>query len=170
MFYDLFTPPAFSLESLYRFVLTVRKNYRRVPYHNWTHGFSVANAVYVVIKQSRGFFHSLEELSLLVSCLCHDLDHRGKTNQFLINSKAPLAAMYSTSVLEHHHFNQTVAILQQDGHNILKNLTPAEYKQVLGNIKHCILATDLALFFPNMAKLKTSVTECSFEKENPEHR
>lgn len=26
---------------------------------------------------------------------------------------APLAAMYSTSVMEHHHFNQTVTILQQ---------------------------------------------------------
>ncbi|KAI1288399.1 putative 3',5'-cyclic phosphodiesterase pde-5 [Halotydeus destructor] len=170
MFHDLFTPGAFQWESLYRFALTVRKNYRKIPYHNFTHGFSVANAVFVVIKESRGKFRPLEELSLVVSCLCHDLDHRGRTNQFLINSKAPLAAMYSTSVLEHHHFNQTVSILQQDGHNIFKSLTADEYRQVLGNIKHCILSTDLASFFPNMSKLKDIVDRQQFHLDNVQHR
>ena len=37
--------------------------------------------------------------------------------------------------------------LFQEGHNIFSKLTPQEYKQVLGNIKHCILATDLAVYF-----------------------
>lgn len=41
----------------------------------------------------------------------------------------------------------------QEGHNIFSKLNNNEYKQVLGLIKHCILATDLALFFPNKAKL-----------------
>lgn len=45
------------------------------------------------------------------------------------NMSTPLASIYSTSVMEHHHFNQTVTILQQDGHNILKALSSEEYKQ-----------------------------------------
>ena len=49
---------------------------------------------------------------MFVSCLCHDLDHRGKTNSFMVKSDTPLAVLYSTSTMEHHHFNQTVAILQ----------------------------------------------------------
>ena len=39
-----------------RFVLTVRKNYRNVPYHNWLHAFSVAHAIYTVIKQTKHEF------------------------------------------------------------------------------------------------------------------
>ncbi|GIY88255.1 probable 3',5'-cyclic phosphodiesterase pde-5 [Caerostris extrusa] len=69
-------------DTLVRFTLTVRKNYRRVPYHNWMHGFCVANSAYVVLRNSQ-IFKPLEELALYVACLCHDIDHRGKTNQFL---------------------------------------------------------------------------------------
>uniref|UniRef100_A0A6B0VFS0 Phosphodiesterase n=1 Tax=Ixodes ricinus TaxID=34613 RepID=A0A6B0VFS0_IXORI len=170
MFKDLFKQELFDEDSLVRFTLTVRKNYRRVPYHNWSHGFCVANAAYAILKHSTGAFKPLEELALFVSCLCHDLDHRGKTNQFLINSASPLASMYSTSTLEHHHFNQTVQILQQSGHNILKNLSSEDYKQVLSYIKHCILATDLALYFPNKSKLKHHVDEGTFDPGKAEHR
>lgn len=35
MFVDLFGLTRFDLDSLYKFVLTVKKNYRLVPYHNW---------------------------------------------------------------------------------------------------------------------------------------
>ena len=43
----------FDQECLKRFVLTVRKNYRSVPYHNWSHAFSVAHAIYTVIKLTK---------------------------------------------------------------------------------------------------------------------
>ena len=49
---------------------------------------------------------------MFVACLCHDVDHRGYTNQFLTKSHSPLAAIYSTSTMEHHHFNHTITILQ----------------------------------------------------------
>ncbi|KAG8199264.1 hypothetical protein JTE90_003687 [Oedothorax gibbosus] len=156
-------------DSLARFTLTVRKNYRRVPYHNWSHGFCVANSVYAILR-STAAFRPLEGLALYVSCLCHDLDHRGKTNQFLVAAASPLAAIYTTSVLEHHHFNMTVSILQQDGHNIFRNLSSADYKKVLSNIKHCIIATDLALFFPNKARLSEIVKENRFDWSDHEHR
>lgn len=50
---------------------------------------------------------------MYTACLCHDLDHRGKNNAYMKSMSTPLAAIYSTSVMEHHHFNQTVTILQQ---------------------------------------------------------
>ncbi|XP_076318888.1 putative 3',5'-cyclic phosphodiesterase pde-5 isoform X2 [Tachypleus tridentatus] len=170
MFIDLFGLHKFDEDYLIRFTLTVRKNYRRVPYHNWEHGFTVANAMYAIIKNARGTFKPLEELALFVACLCHDLDHRGKNNQFMVTSASPLAAIYTTSTLEHHHFNQSVSILQQDGHNIFKNLSSGEYKQVLRNIKHCILATDLALFFQTKDRLREIVFNEGFDSESNEHR
>jgi hypothetical protein len=54
-------------------------------------------------------------LALYVGCLCHDLDHRGKSNKFMLDTESPLASIYSTSTMEHHHFNQTITILQQVG-------------------------------------------------------
>jgi cAMP and cAMP-inhibited cGMP 3',5'-cyclic phosphodiesterase 10 len=46
----------FDMECITRFILTVRKNYRNVPYHNWSHAFSVAHAMYSVIKQTKHQF------------------------------------------------------------------------------------------------------------------
>jgi cAMP and cAMP-inhibited cGMP 3',5'-cyclic phosphodiesterase 10 len=170
MFKDLFGLSKFDTDSLIRFTLTVRKNYRRVPYHNWAHGFSVANSMYTVIKRSQDTFQANECLALYIASLCHDLDHRGKNNKFMLDTESPLAAIYSTSTMEHHHFNQTVTILQQKGHNIFSKLSSSEYKQVLSYVKHCILATDLALFFPNKAKLSQLAADRTFSWGNSEHR
>lgn len=60
MFADLFGLQRFDHLSLIRFTLTIKKNYRRVPYHNWTHGFSVANTMYSVIKHSDEAFRPIE--------------------------------------------------------------------------------------------------------------
>ena len=40
----------------------------------------------------------------------------------------------------------------------------------MGNIKHCILATDLALFFPNKARLSNILKENAFSWDLPDHR
>uniref|UniRef100_A0A158P8A5 Phosphodiesterase n=1 Tax=Angiostrongylus cantonensis TaxID=6313 RepID=A0A158P8A5_ANGCA len=172
MFKELFQDKfRYDRDELIRFVLTVRKNYRRVAYHNWAHGWSVAHAMFVVLIQtSKDIFTTHEALALYVSCLCHDLDHRGKNNAYMKSMMTPLASIYTTSVMEHHHFNQTVTILQQDGHNILKSMTSSEYKQALSLIKHCILATDLALFFTNKAELNKIIDSGIYDINNSHHR
>ena len=58
----------------------------------------------------------------------------------------------------------------QEQNNLLGNLHPEEYKAVISNMKHCILATDLALFFPNKARLANIVKENTFDWEHPDHR
>ena len=58
----------------------------------------------------------------------------------------------------------------QEQHNIFSALNPEEYKEVLQTMKNCIRATDLALFFPNKAKLANIVKENKFSWTEPEHR
>src|ERR1700734_466342 len=89
----------------------------------------------------------LERISLLIACLSHDLDHRGTNNAFQAKVDAPLAKLYSTSTLEHHHFDQCVMILQTEGNTILQALSPDDYKLVVRYIESAILSTDLALYF-----------------------
>ena len=45
-----------------------------------------------------------------------------------------------------------------------------KYWQVLTTMKNCILATELALFFPNKARLANIVKENVFDWEHPDHR
>ncbi|KAF6778388.1 hypothetical protein AHF37_02314 [Paragonimus kellicotti] len=124
--------------TLVRFVLTVRKNYRPVAYHNWDHGFSVAHSMYFLLKVGENHFSLLEKICLFIAALCHDLDHRGYDNRFMKKFSTPLASLYSSSPMEHHHFNMTITILQ-----------------ILGIIKHAILSTDLATFWASKSKLES---------------
>lgn len=101
----------FELEKLCRFIMSVKKNYRRVPYHNWKHAVTVAHCMYAILQNSHGIFTDLEHKGLLITCLCHDLDHRAFSNSYLQKFDHNLAALYSTSTMEQHHFSQTMPIL-----------------------------------------------------------
>lgn len=50
MFNDLFDLSSFDIVTVTRFILTVKKNYRDVPYHNFDHGWAVAQSMYVILK------------------------------------------------------------------------------------------------------------------------
>lgn len=71
----------------------VRKGYRDPPYHNWLHAFSVTHFAYLLIHNlrltERGALTHLEALALIVSSMCHDLDHRGTTNSFQVCDGRP---------------------------------------------------------------------------------
>ena len=88
-------------------------------------------------------------MGLVIAGICHDVDHRGYNNAFFGKLNQPLGALYSTSVMEQHHYKQTVTILQMEGQDIFAFLSPTEYKHMLEQIRHYILATDLALYFGN---------------------
>ncbi|XP_016865683.1 cAMP and cAMP-inhibited cGMP 3',5'-cyclic phosphodiesterase 10A isoform X2 [Homo sapiens] len=160
----------FELEKLCRFIMSVKKNYRRVPYHNWKHAVTVAHCMYAILQNNHTLFTDLERKGLLIACLCHDLDHRGFSNSYLQKFDHPLAALYSTSTMEQHHFSQTVSILQLEGHNIFSTLSSSEYEQVLEIIRKAIIATDLALYFGNRKQLEEMYQTGSLNLNNQSHR
>lgn len=43
-------------ETLYRFLITVKRNYRDVPYHNWRHAFNVSQVMFAILMVSIIFF------------------------------------------------------------------------------------------------------------------
>ena len=78
---ELLTTFSIERETLCRWLLTVKKNYRpEVVYHNWRHAWSVAQVMFSCLVNS-GWLDQLgplTSLGLIVSCLCHDIDHRGQ--------------------------------------------------------------------------------------------
>ncbi|KAL6472023.1 hypothetical protein MHYP_G00206730 [Metynnis hypsauchen] len=137
-----------DLHTLARFCLMVKKGYRDPPYHNWMHAFSVSHFCYLLYKnlELSNYLEDIEILALFVSCMCHDLDHRGTNNSFQVASKSVLAALYSSegSVMERHHFAQAIAILNTHGCNIFEKFSRKDYQRVLDLVRDIILATDLA--------------------------
>jgi cGMP-dependent 3',5'-cyclic phosphodiesterase len=95
-----------QLISFFRFILYVKKSYRDAAYHNWMHAFSVAHFAYLLIKNlqliTEKYITSLQALVFLVSCLCHDVDHRGTNNAFQMENSTVLARLYNSenSIME----------------------------------------------------------------------
>ncbi|RXN07124.1 dual 3, 5 -cyclic-AMP and -GMP phosphodiesterase 11A [Labeo rohita] len=175
MFMELGMVQKFKIdyETLCRWLLTVRKNYRMVLYHNWRHAFNVCQCMFSMLTTA-GFQETLTEmeiLALIVGCICHDLDHRGTNNAFQAKTGSALSLLYGTSAtLEHHHFNHAVMILQSEGHNIFSNLSSHEYGELMQLLKQSILATDLTLYFQNRNSFFELVNKGEYNWNVKEHR
>uniref|UniRef100_H0UUG3 Phosphodiesterase n=1 Tax=Cavia porcellus TaxID=10141 RepID=H0UUG3_CAVPO len=175
MFMELGMVQKFKIdyETLCRWLLTVRKNYRMVLYHNWRHAFNVCQLMFAMLTTA-GFQEILTEveiLAVIVGCLCHDLDHRGTNNAFQAKSGSALAQLYGTSAtLEHHHFNHAVMILQSEGHNIFANLSSKEYSDLMQLLKQSILATDLTLYFERRTEFFELVSKGEYDWNIKNHR
>ncbi|XP_054638710.1 dual 3',5'-cyclic-AMP and -GMP phosphodiesterase 11A isoform X1 [Dunckerocampus dactyliophorus] len=175
MFLELGVVQTFKIdyEVLCRWLLTVRKNYRTVAYHNWRHAFNVSQCMFAMITSAsfQDVLSEAEILALMVGCLCHDLDHRGTNNAFQAKTGSALALLYGTSAtLEHHHFNHAVMILQSEGHNIFANLCSKEYSNMMQLLKQAILSTDLTLHFERRSKFFECVLAGKFSWTDEKHR
>uniref|UniRef100_A0A1A9W0L3 Phosphodiesterase n=1 Tax=Glossina brevipalpis TaxID=37001 RepID=A0A1A9W0L3_9MUSC len=165
MFLDLDFVERFHIdyEVLCRWLLSVKKNYRNVTYHNWRHAFNVAQMMFAILTATQWWkiFGEVECLALIIACLCHDLDHRGTNNSFQIKASSPLAQLYSTSTMEHHHFDQCLMILNSPGNQILANLSSEDYCRVVRVLEDAILSTDLAVYLRKRGTFLQCVQEQS---------
>ncbi|ENN78871.1 hypothetical protein YQE_04660, partial [Dendroctonus ponderosae] len=149
-----------NVHALKEFILTVRKCYRPNPYHNWEHAFNVAHCMYNILLRNKSLFTNVEVhmlryiKALIIACVCHDLDHGGYTNNFLQKTEQTLSQLYDESFLENHHFQVAMLI----------------YKQISAEMKHCILATDLANYFKVRIKLLQISNDQGLDWGNRHHR
>ncbi|KAF3425065.1 hypothetical protein E2986_03869 [Frieseomelitta varia] len=174
MFLDLDFVERFHIDYdvLCRWLLSVKKNYRNVTYHNWRHAFNVAQMMFAILTATQWWkiFGEIECLALIIACLCHDLDHRGTNNSFQIKASSPLAQLYSTSTMEHHHFDQCLMILSSQGNQILSNLSPEEYSRVVKVLEEAILSTDLAVYFRRRGAFLSLAQNSGYNWAYSDHR
>ncbi|KAB0399169.1 hypothetical protein E2I00_003556, partial [Balaenoptera physalus] len=142
--------------TLARFCLMVKKGYRDPPYHNWMHAFSVSHFCYLLYKnlELANYLEDMEIFALFISCMCHDLDHRGTNNSFQVASR--------------HHFAQAIAILNTHGCNIFDHFSRKDYQRMLDLMRDIILATDLAhhlRIFKDLQKM----AEVGYDRTNKQH-
>ncbi|XP_076393868.1 phosphodiesterase 8 isoform X2 [Megachile rotundata] len=135
----------------------IEMNYRSTNcYHNSTHAADVlqATARFMQSETLKQILEPLDEVAALIASAAHDLDHPGRSSQFLCNADSKLAILYNDlSVLESHHAALTFKLsLEEDSANIFKNLERDTYKLVRQIVIDMILATEMTKHFEHLAR------------------
>jgi hypothetical protein len=98
----------------------------------------------------------LDCLALLLSALCHDLEHPGLTNSYHVSTRSPLALRYhDCSVLENHHACCAFTLLERSG--LLAHLAPAEHAELRKTMVEAVLATDMSVHGDLLARVTARV-------------
>ncbi|EGR33159.1 hypothetical protein IMG5_060520 [Ichthyophthirius multifiliis] len=154
----------FTGQQLKEFIQTLCLKYNVIPYHNWTHAFSVFQ-VYIIINiffiyqfinikqmfyciyqqsnQIKEYIKPFEYFSAQITCLAHDLNHKGLNNIYKINKKSQGSLnYYENAVLENMHSSQLFTLLQTSStinfQNIFKNNVKKQkkIKEIISYIKN----------------------------------
>uniref|UniRef100_A0A803SWL9 cGMP-specific 3',5'-cyclic phosphodiesterase n=1 Tax=Anolis carolinensis TaxID=28377 RepID=A0A803SWL9_ANOCA len=167
MFTDLNLVQNFQMkhEVLCRWILSVRKNYRKnVAYHNWRHAFNTAQCMFAALKSGKiqNKLTDTEVLSLLIAALSHDLDHRGLIADYIKRW------LHFNDVCEFMGIATNLLIFPVlKGNQILSGLSVEEYKATVKMIKQAILATDLALYIKRRGEFFDLLRKKQFNLEDP---
>lgn len=158
--FDFLNKLKISAVKLKKFILCVRSCMFDNPYHNWFHAFDVTQTTYCLAIQA-GLDKSLtsvELFALVISALCHDLEHPGVNNPFLVASCSDLATLYNDrSVLENHHCCRAFQLILHKEIQLLSEFSKQEYFVFRGVVLANILATDMARHGEYTTKLKRAV-------------
>eukprot|EP00002_Diphylleia_rotans_P012225 TRINITY_DN2391_c0_g2_i1.p1 TRINITY_DN2391_c0_g2~~TRINITY_DN2391_c0_g2_i1.p1 ORF type:complete len:1044 (-),score=216.96 TRINITY_DN2391_c0_g2_i1:2509-5640(-) len=155
------------------FMEAVRQGYHSNPYHNFQHAVDVLHSCYLILTTTNAteYLTMLDVFALAFSALCHDIDHPGVNNNFLITCQNPVALLYNDqAVLENHHCYRAFMILKNPECNIASGLTGSEMKEFRKMCVYGILSTDMAKHFEHLAKLNTHVQTKPFSRESMEDR
>lgn len=118
-------------------------------------------------------YDDIEIMSYILAAACHDVDHPGVNNIFLVESRNELAIRYNdVSVLENHHVATAFKILNAENgkYNFLENLEPDEFKKIRKLMIGAILATDMSNHFNKLSVFKGKILSDDFDAKLEENK
>lgn len=145
LFSALEIPPA-KMQHLFT---DIHNGYRKNPYHNFNHAFETCQIGFACLMgfPHRELLDPLLLMGFMLASLGHDIDHPGYSNNFLIQTKDPIAILFhNRSVLENSHSAAIALMLSyRPDSDICENLTEEEKKFMIEAIVDFVLATDMFL-------------------------
>ncbi|CDW90418.1 3 5-cyclic nucleotide phosphodiesterase family protein [Stylonychia lemnae] len=165
---NIFQTIQLQYKTFRNFISKVQSGYKDVTYHNKTHAADLSQTFYY-FSHTQGLkekcnIDDVEFFSLIVAGACHDHEHAGYNNVYLVETQDTLALRYNdVSVLENHHVASSFAIMQEPGMNILAHLSKEQYKRSRAVMIGSILGTDMSKHFSELGKFKTRVGSQEFD-------
>lgn len=141
-----FIRTASDYETLGKFVKECEKEYPPNPFHSFSHAADVVHGVSKMLRMmgSDLFLHELEQYTLLISAIGHDLGHPGVNNGFLSETGHELALQYNDrSPLENMHCAKLYSIVKNPEANCFKMFSKEQYKEARKQTIEAILHTDM---------------------------
>ena len=122
---------------------------RSVTYHTNIHASDITQTCLVYFKLGKineiCNISKNSKCSLFLSCLIHDYKHPGVNNNYLKETKDPLAILYNdSSILENMHLAEMFKLTNSNAiYNIFDQMDNNSYKQMRKEMISCVLATDM---------------------------
>ncbi|KAE9556273.1 hypothetical protein FO519_000456 [Halicephalobus sp. NKZ332] len=160
-----------SPDTIARWLTVIEANYQGSnTYHNATHAADVLQATSFFLN-SDNVAQNVQDThatAALIAATVHDLDHPGRGNAFLMNTRQRLALLYNDhSVLENHHVALAFQLtLAQNGINIFARMPREEFAQMRQAIIDMVLATDMSRHFEYLTKFQQVVPNLPDLDEN----
>jgi CheY-like chemotaxis protein/HPt (histidine-containing phosphotransfer) domain-containing protein len=174
MFQELGLTTEYNIDNtkLLNFLKSIKTQYHKNHYHSFIHALDVTQFVFSgLCLEKANILSPIERLAMMVSGLCHDVDHPGLNNNYLINAKTSLALLYNDiSVLENHHCATTFKTLREPENNFVENLSQEEFKEFRRCVISTILATDMAHHFEILTKFQTRTQSGSLSKDSKDDK
>ena len=161
----LFRRFCISPTSFAAFVSDVATHYSDNPFHCFKHAFMVTHTAWLFLRHDnvRRLLEDLDCLALLLSAICHDLEHPGTTNAFQVNTCSALALRYNdASVLENHHAATGFAALMRC--RVLTGLSPDDLRTLRRSFVAAVLATDMSVHKQLLASINEAVKRAPTEE------
>jgi hypothetical protein len=138
-------------EVAVKFVQALSNDYRQDnPFHNWSHAVDVHHMVWrmMLVSNAHNFLTGIDQFSLLVSAISHDVGHPGVNNQFLVETGSDLAMKYNDkSPLENMHCSLMFQIASMAGTNVFEGMKQSDFSESRRTCIDTILATDMVHHF-----------------------
>ncbi|KAL4228195.1 High affinity cAMP-specific and IBMX-insensitive 3' [Mactra antiquata] len=159
-----------SESCLANWLSVIEANYHsRNTYHNSTHAADVLNstAYFLNKEKCKAILDHMDEVAALIAAAVHDLDHPGRSNAYLINSKHELSILYNDiAVLESHHAALTFKLTSKDpALDIFKNLDRETYRVLRQAIIDMVLATEMMKHFEHLNKFVNGINKLTQKAE-----
>lgn len=119
---DIFNDFNLNYEILKNLIETLCKNYNVVPYHHFSHAFSVFQLLFHCYHASelKNCVQKFDFFASLIAALAHDLNHKGVNNAYKIKKKSAKSLLYyEQSVLENMHSSKLFNILRDPNVDII---------------------------------------------------
>ena len=141
---------SFDEGKLINFSNEISHNYHpHVAYHNDLHAADVAQMCYLFITEGNLAdmvdLTYLEASSMIVACMCHDVDHDGFTNAYHVSAESERALRYhDKAVQENWHAALAISTMKREENDFMLSLSNDEKTLFRKRIVSMILATDMA--------------------------
>ncbi|KAK9831575.1 hypothetical protein WJX74_000880 [Apatococcus lobatus] len=159
--------------QLVNFLQQIEAGYPDNPYHNRVHATCVLQVMHLLMQNGLiklGVLQDVMVLACYLAAICHDFEHPGVNNDFLIKTGNRKALMYNDiSPLENHHVSASFMVAaDRPQANIFQGMSEEDRGTIRASMIDLILGTDMKKHFGLLSRFQAYSAQTSLQ--SPELR